>query len=213
MYAVTNADFYLEIARQELDELRQCADPVVVGSTYSDHFRHAVVSSMFSAFAVEYALTELVWVKCFFHTPDPHRRISLLYASRARTIREKLEFVRRTTEIPNELVSGIQNLFDYRNRMAHCHVKAFQGKVFDINSVESLVSQGRGDELDAAIGQFLRGEEGVLSALTDEAGTESESLNFDSISTCDLEAAEENFRTARTAVEAFRKEARISGWP
>jgi len=208
---VTNADFYLEIARRELDRLKQCAEPVVVGSKYSDHFHHAVVSSIFSAFAVEYALTELVWAKCFFQTPEPHRRISLLYASRMRTIPEKLEFVRKTTKVPNALISKIQELFDYRNRIAHCHIKAFEGKVLDFGSVESLVSQGRGDELDAANEHFLRGDEGVLRALTDEAGKKIKSLNFDGMGTRDLETAEENFQTARRALKALRKEARISG--
>ena len=208
---MTNADFYLEIARQELDQLKHCAEPVVVGSKHSDHFHHAVVSSIFSAFTVEYALTELVWAKCFFQTPEPHRRISLLYASRMRTIPEKLEFVRKTTKVPNALISKIQELFDYRNRIAHCHIKAFEGKVLDFDSVESLVSQGRGDELDTAIEQFLRGDDGVLRALTDEGGKESKSLNFDGMGTRDLEAAEENFQTARTALKALRKEAGISG--
>ena len=207
---MTNADFYLEIARQELDQLKHCAEPVVVGSKYSDHFRHAVVSSIFSAFAVEYALTELIWAKCFFQTPEPHRRISLLCASRMRTIPERLEFVRRTTKVPNDLVSKIQELLNYRNRIAHCHIKVFEGKVLDFDSVESLVSRGRGDELDAAIEGSLRGDEGVLRALTDEAGKEGRSLKLDGMGTRDLEAAEDNFQTARAALEALRKEARIS---
>lgn len=208
---MTNADFYLEIARQELDELKNCVGPVVTGSRYSEHFRHAVVSSIFSAFAVEYALTDLVWAKCFFQTPEPHRRISLLCASRMRSILDKLEFLRKTTKVPNALVTRMQELFDYRNRIAHCHIKAFEGKVLGSDSVVSLVSQGKGDELDEAVNQFLRGDEGALRALTDEAGEESRSLNFDGMGTRDLEAAEENFRTARAALKALRKEAGISG--
>lgn len=206
---MTNADFYLKIARQELNQLKHCVGAVVVGSKYSEHFHHAVVSSIFSAFAVEYALTELIWAKCFFQTPEPHRRISLLYASKTRTIPEKLEFVRKTTKIPNALVRKMQELFDYRNRVAHCHVKAFEGKVLDFDSVESLVRQGKGDELDAAIEWFLKGDEGVLRALTDEAGKESKSLNFEGIGTRDLDAADENFQTARRALKALRQEARM----
>ncbi len=206
---MTNADFYLGIARQELNQLKHCVGAVVVGGKYSKHFHHAVVSSIFSAFAVEYALTELIWAKCFFQTPEPHRRISLLYVSKTRTIPEKLEFVRKTTKIPNALVRKMQELFDYRNRIAHCHVKAFEGKVLDFDSVESLLRQGRGDELDAAIERFLKGDEGVLRTLTDEAGKESESLNFDGIGTRDLDAAEENFQTAKRALKALRQEARI----
>ena len=208
---MTNADFYLEIARQELHQLKHCVGAVVVGGKYSEHFHHAVVSSMFSAFAVEYALTELIWVRCFFQTPEPHRRISLLYASRMRTIPDKLEFVRKTTKIPNALVKKMQELFDYRNRIAHCHVKPFEGKVLDFDSVESLVRQGKGDELDAAINRFLKGDEGVLRALTDGAGKENKFLNLDGMGTRDLEAAEENLQTARRALKSLRKEARIFG--
>lgn len=206
---MTNADFYLEIAHQELNRLKHCVGAVVVGSKYSEHFHHAVVSSIFSAFAVEYALTELIWAKCFFQTPEPHRRISLLYASKTRTIPEKLEFVRKTTQIPDALVRKMQKLFDYRNRIAHCHVKASEGRVLKVDSVESLVRQGKRDELDAAIERFLKGDEGVLRALTDDVGKASKSLDFDGVGTRDLDAAEVNFQTARRALKALRQEARI----
>ena len=105
----------------------------------------------------------------------------------------------------------MQELFDYRNRIAHCHVKAFEGKALNFDSVESLVRQGKGDELDAAIKRFLKGDEGVLRALTEGAGRESKSLNFDGLDTRDLEAAKENLQTAIRALKALRKEARIFG--
>ena len=204
---VTNADLYLEIAADAVEKLRKCPRPVVIGSRSSEHFRHALVVSVFSAFAVEYALTELIWVSCFFRTPEPHRQISLLCASKLHKIPEKLEFVRKTTKIPSKLVDKMQKLFEYRNGIAHCRVKAFDGKVLDFDSVESLVCQGRAAELDMAIESALEGKEGALKALAKEAGKQTRYLEFAPLGSEDLDAAHENFKTATEALAALR-----SGW-
>ncbi len=205
---MTNADFFLEIAQQELDQLKRCAGPIVVGTDeYSEHFRHAVVSSVFSAFAVEYALTELIWVKCFFQTPEPHRPISLLRASKMHTIPGKLEFIQKTTAVQDILVGQMRKLFDYRNRIAHGHVKPFESKVLDFDAVESLVREGKGAELDRAMEASGEGNQNLLRALADEAGKESRTLHMNGIVTEDLDAAEENFLIATKAVKALRIEA------
>ena len=206
---MTNADFYLEIAKNELEQLKRCTQPLVVGTDeYSEHFRHAIVCSVFSAFAVEYALTELIWVKCFFRTPEPHRRIALLCASLTRTIPAKLQFIRKVTAIEDSLVKEVGKLFEYRNRIAHCHVEIFQGRVLDFDAIESLLEQGREAELDEA--ERLSDEEGsdhLLKALADEAGRETSSINLHGIPPEALDAAEENYGIAARAMKALRSEA------
>ncbi len=162
---------------------------------------------MCSAFAVEYALTELIWVKCFFRTREPQRRVALLCASKMRTIPAKLEFVQKATKIEDPLVKQMGKLFDYRNRIAHCHIEPFEGKVLDFDAVESLVREGRGAEPDSAMESSGEGNQSLLRALADEAGIESSSLSMNGLGGEALDAAEENFLIATKAVKALRMEA------
>jgi len=205
---MTNADFYLGIAKHELDQLRLSVGPIVVGDRYSEHFRHAIICSVFSAFAVEYALTELIWVKCFFRTPEPHRRIALLCASKMRNVPQKLEFVRKTTGIDDSLLGEMKKLFDYRNQIAHCHVEIFEGKVLDFDAIKSLCEQGRGAKIDDALMELGdKDDDGPLKALANEAGRVTRSINLQGISTEALDAANENYEIAAKALRALRNEA------
>jgi len=80
----SRADFYLDIARYSLEQLGRLhkrGSRRWIGNGYSSHFRHAVVCIVFSAFAVEHALTELIWISCYLSTPEPHRVLTRLLAS------------------------------------------------------------------------------------------------------------------------------------
>lgn len=211
---MSNADFYLDIARQELRQLEACDEQVSLGSTgYSAHFRHAVVCSVFAAFAVEYALAELIWTRCFFQTPKPYRGFALQHASRLRTIPDKLEFIRATTNIPSDLLEDMRPLFDYRNRIAHARVKTFDGKVLDFDSLQDAIAQGRGSELARATDVALGGRLNALESLADELGKETKFLQLAGLGSEDLDAAQEHLKIAEGAVEALRRELNSAEWP
>lgn len=211
---MTNADFCLDIARRELKRLRACAGPVRLGSSgHSAHFRHAVICSVFSAFAVEHVLTELIWVRCFFQTPEPHRRVALQHASGLRTISGKLGFIQAATKIPAHILADMKRLFEYRNQIAHCRVLPFEGSGLDFESVQEIVEQGRGPELDKAMELALRGMPEALRTLADEFGEDASELQLGALGTGDIDAAAANLEIAERAVKALRREMESVEWP
>lgn len=204
----TIADFHFEIAQRELEQLKECPDPVRLGGggEYSDHFRHAIACSLFSALAVEHAVTELIWVKWVFPPVlGPYRG-----ARSAPKMQRKpvlLQFLRDNTGMSSELIDDMDTLFHYRDQVAHAHPKRFRGKRLDFDIVQDLLVSGRGEELNDAVEKaFESGDRSELEALKNEVGKEELSLTFDSLSTQDLDLAEKNLQIASRALKALREE-------
>jgi hypothetical protein len=155
--------------------------------------------SVFSAFAVEHALAELIWVRCFFQTPEPYRRITLQHAEGLRTIPARIGFLRATTAIPAELIEDMGRLFEYRNGIAHCRVSTFEGIVRGFDVMPENVAEG-----DVAT---YEDAQPVLMEKLDKH------IELPGLGTEDLNMAEQNLRTAERAVEALRIEMDSEAWP
>ena len=176
---------------------------------YSQHFRYAVVSTVFSAFAVEHAITELIWVECFLKTPAPHRQKTMQLAQKLLNIPDKLEFLQNSTQLSKELLNALRELFDRRNRLVHLRSKdvfSHDSGVIDFEGAQALLQQGRGRELDSAIESALQGKPDALQTLIDEVGGVRTSLTLPGISSDVIDEAEENFGIAKRALKALRKE-------
>jgi hypothetical protein len=197
---MTNADFFLQIARDHTKKLRACRGPITLGSRgYSKHFTHAVISSMFSAFAVEHALAQLIWVRCFFQTPEPYRRIALQHASGLRTTPQKMAFIRVATRLPEDMLKDIEKLFQYRNGIAHSRVTTFEGKVLDFDKVLEAIPEGKAVDFEE------------LADLVVER--EARYLQLPGLSSEDVDIAEANLNLAERAVEALHEAMNSSDWP
>ena len=204
---------YLGIARKQLETLKNLDGPIIIGDNDSPHVEHAIISSVFSAFAVEHAITELIWVRCFFQTPNPQRRITVTHASKLRNLYERLQFIRDTTEISEEVLTEIKELFEYRNSIAHSRPTTHEGKVLSFEALEEINSVGRGDELDTAIAKMDTGNSDPLEKLADAFGTHTVSLDLRGIGTPDIEAAYKNFVIAERAVGELLRARDSAKWP
>jgi hypothetical protein len=162
---------------------------------------------------VEHVLTELIWLRFFFQTPEPYRQVALQHASRLRTVSDKLRFIQAATKIPSDMLADMKTLFEYRNRIAHCRVVPFEGKGLDFESLEEIVEQGRGPELDRAVELAFRDKPEALRTLADEFGDDASHLNLPGLGTHEISAAAENLEIAERAVLALRREMESVEWP
>lgn len=206
-----HAEFYLDIARSGLNELKRCTGPIVVGDCgYSEHFRHAIVITVFSALAVEHAITEVIWIECFLKTPAPHRNKTLQLVKMLRNIPDKLEFLQSNGLLPLELKKEVSELFDRRNRLVHLRseeVIPYSGGVLDVEDVQTLNEQGRGAQLDVAMERALvKGKFEDLDALANEVGKPSTSLSLPGLSTLIVHEAKENLEIAERTLKALENE-------
>lgn len=208
---LTIADFYLEIAQQELKQLQGCPGPIILGDDgYSEHFRHAVITTVFSALAVEYAITELIWIECFLRTPAPHRNKTLQLAEMLRNVPDKLKFLQNSGLLPSELVNEVSKLFKRRNRLVHLRnqeVVSHSGGVISVEDVMYLNQQGRGSELDSAIKSVLAGNPKAIRNLANEVGKPQTSITLPGLSTEIVSEAPENLSIAERALAELRQ-----GW-
>ena len=202
------ADLYLGIAQREFEQLQTCEVSVSWDSSngYSDHFRHAVICSLFAAVAVEHAITELIWIR---YTFPPIFGVGLGKKSPRELDKRPamLDFLRNKTSVQDCLIDRIDELFRYRNKIAHAHPKDFHGNILDAEVVEELDTSHRGKELADAIDAFMeRDDDSMIKALAGEVGKEQTSLTFDSLNSDDLEAAGKHRKIAHDALPALRKE-------
>jgi len=198
---LTTAEFYLDIARNALDQLKRVVGPVMIGSEYSEHFRHAAVTTAFAAFAVERAMTELIWIECFLITPPSERWKGVLLASKLRSIPDKLDFLAHKGILQDHR-KKIQILFERRNQLAHLRnsdVVTYSGGTLTFEDAQEINRQGRSSELDAAIMEQLRGQDDAFQALANEFGSPSTSLSMPGISSETVYEAEENLAIAEAA--------------
>lgn len=93
----------------------------------SQHYRDALVCMVFSAFAVEYAITEFIWVRIGLQETQENRHILRKY----RDIRmpARLRFVRRMSKLPKDLFRDMDRLFSLRNKLAHGRAILQEGEV------------------------------------------------------------------------------------
>lgn len=112
-----------------------------------------------------------------------------------------------------DLLKDIAGLFQYRNRIAHCRIDAFQGKTLDFDAVQDLIESDRGPDLDGAVKGLVKGKADSVERLAGKAGKDARTLHFTGLSTEDLDAAEENLKTAERAIRAFRVETESDAWP
>ena len=120
-----------------------------IGNGYSEHFRHAVVTTAFAAFAVERAMTELIWIECFLITSPSERWKGVLLASRLRNIPDKLEFLSHKG-LSQEQRKSIQILFERRNQLAHLRnstVITHTGGALNVEDLREILEQAQGSDL------------------------------------------------------------------
>lgn len=193
-------EFYLQIAREQMRELRACQEEIRLGeSDCSAHFKYALVCSVFAAMAVEQTLQELIWTRCFFQSPEPQRRITLLAAAGSRTIQQRLDFIKAATRVPKRLLEEMKSLFEYRNRIVHSHIYPIEGDVVD----------------DTMIFRIMRKRNLSSLNVDDERWPKKKgySLVLPGLGTPDIDAAHENLGIAERAVKALRLEKKSRGWP
>jgi len=168
---------------------------------------------VFSAFAVEHALAELIWVRCWLQTPAPYRSITRKQAANARTIPAKVELVGAITKIDADILGEMKRLFEYRNRIAHATAEPLDNETLGFDALKAIQKAGRGDDLDEAIERALRDDSRPLEALAKDFGQPRISLVLSGLGTDDVFGAEENFRIAERAVEALTLELNSPDWP
>jgi len=196
----TNADLFLEIAREHLRRLVGLKGPRTVGRQSSPHLRHAIICSVFSAFAVEHAITELIWSRFFFQVPKPYQAIALDHARSLRNTDARLDFLRAATNLPDDLIHEMKRLIEYRNKIAHARPKPFEGKMKSVEFPE--------DESEFGI-RTVTGDE--LQKLIVEKDVKH--LELDGVGTPDIDIAPQNLLIAEQALNVLRSEMDSSEWP
>lgn len=198
---MTIAEFYLDIARNSLDQLNRVAGSITIGNGYSEHFRHAVVTTAFAAFAVERAMTELIWIECFLITSPSERWKGVLLASRLRNIPDKLEFLSHKG-LSQEQRKSIQILFERRNQLAHLRnstVITHTGGALNVEDLREILEQAQGSDLEAAAEQMLKGQYDAFQGLVEQLGIPHTSLSWSGLSSEVVLEAQENFEVAEAA--------------
>lgn len=117
---------YLAVASEHLTLLQQAWEsgrPVIGTDGESEHFHHALVVIVFSAMAVEYAVGELLAVRMLLQTPDPQRRLFRDSRILRGQVSDKLRLLKTATQIPDNVISKVQDLFEYRNNLVHTQVE------------------------------------------------------------------------------------------
>ena len=210
-----HTELFLRIAREQNDLLEKREPGLQLGPTaadYSPAFQHALICSAFSAFAVEHAIAQLRWERCWLQTPEPFRQITRRQAAAARTIPAKLELLRSTTDLAEDLLRDIQKLFDYRNGIAHANPGPFEGDTLGFEALEAIETAGRADELDKAMESSFKGDDRLLKNIAHEFGEFGISLNLAGVGTDDIEKAPWNLDVAERAVQSLEEELR-KPWP
>ncbi|MSP22759.1 MAG: hypothetical protein EXR66_07060 [Dehalococcoidia bacterium] len=164
----TSADLFLDIANRHLDQLSNTPGPVLTGDSPSDYFALALISSIFAAFAVEFAMSELIWTRAFLQTPRPYRSVTASQGRRARTIPEKVSLLQSIADLDASLLGDVRRLMQYRNRVAHANVQPFDANVLDVDAIERINAGGREAECDAAHERWLQGDDQALDRFKDE---------------------------------------------
>ena len=179
---------YLRIARQHLNSMKNNPKDMFISTVHeSQHIRDALVCIVFSAFAVEYAITELIWTRIALQTPAKYRRMMIgPLVKNMRSINDRIEFLREATKMSDTLLSDIKRLFDYRNEIAHCRPEFYEG------SVQVLRSDKNGKTVSVAENREI--------------------LRFAGATFAYVYVAEWCYETAKRAVRALREEVNAPEW-
>lgn len=186
---------YLRIANEHLDSLRQRLNSVwnheialIPISEDAQYYRDAMVCVAFSAFAVEYAISELLWWRALFQTPRKDRPKLIKQVRDTRDMRDRLGLLRRITKLPDSLLREIAELFRLRNRIVHC-------KVQYSHSMRTVYEVDRESKKIRKVRKFVRGL--ILPGVSSEFLTD----------------AEWCYMVAERAVDMLEKERDSPEWP
>ena len=117
------------------------------------------------------------------------------------------------TELSEELLAEIRELFEYRNRALHSQVEIFQTTFTDEDFLR-IEELGRRDEYEKARDRGLRsGDWRALNRLRNELGTGPMHIGSFGAGPRDLDAARRNYDVARRAMDALYGELDAPGWP
>ncbi|HEX5030534.1 MAG TPA: hypothetical protein VFX78_03635 [Candidatus Eisenbacteria bacterium] len=142
-----SSQFYLHVARRALADL-QALDPDAVrlgGLTFgskppvwempSDHFRHAVVCTVFSAAAVEHALVALALMRRYLSYGVMRAKVEELWPKGWLSAKKLLELAATFSKIDAGLLERIRALMKRRDQIVHSQAEG------SIDPVEGLPGQ------------------------------------------------------------------------
>lgn len=204
-----NEEFYMAIARHHLEKLSKCPGPISFGvDGYSEHFRHAVICSVFSAMAVEHAISKFLWFKCCLsETGESRRKGAKHLKAKLYNMSNKLDFFRSNTNLSPSVIDRMDELFRYRNWLVHSQLQLHEGKGFSIEVLQTLNNGGRKVELDEAMKKSLLSDDDEdLNKLAEEVGEPYSEVSVRGLGTSEIEYAEENLRIAEAAIHGLQKE-------
>lgn len=126
-----SSDFYLHVAQRALADLKALppegvslgawkpAENTIRLEMPSDHFRHAVVCTVFSAAAVEHALVAVALLRKTLQSRGPERSLIGSVWPGMLTGKALLKIMRAATKIEEPLLSRIEGLLARRNKIVH----------------------------------------------------------------------------------------------
>jgi hypothetical protein len=126
-----SSKFYLHVARRALRDLEALpADAVQLGGwtpgeeprweeVPSEHFRHAVVCTVFSAAAVEHALVAIALMRKSLGCRGPERQLLDSVWPRMLSGTALVRIARASTKVDPALLSRVEGLVKRRNRIVH----------------------------------------------------------------------------------------------
>lgn len=120
--------FFLELAKKHL-LLSRKSKRTILGTpkTTSANIKNSIISIIFSACAIEYAINKLIGIRIFFQFEKPYYKIFLSKIKRTRTIEDKKEFLKFTTDIESKMLSRIKEIYSIRNELLHGNFIFFEG--------------------------------------------------------------------------------------
>jgi len=139
--SMESSAFYLHVSRRALTDLEAIqAEPIWPGGWRregellwdeipSDHFRHAVVCTVFAAAAVEHALVALAQIRKL-RGKGPRRDQVLAVWPRGRLTGVALVGIARAlSKVDGDLLTRVEGLFDRRNCIVHSQAEGGGGPV------------------------------------------------------------------------------------
>lgn len=121
-------DFFLELAKKHLNLLRKSKRTILgTSKTTSADIKNSITSIIFSACAIEYAINKLISIRIFFQFEKPYYKMFLSKIKRMRTIEDKKEFLKFTTDIEPKMLNRIKEIYSTRNELLHGNFDFLEG--------------------------------------------------------------------------------------
>lgn len=121
-------NIFLGLAEKHLNFSRKSRRTILgTSKTTSANIKNSIISIVFSACAIEYAINKLISIRVFFQFKKPYYKMFLSKIRRMRTIEDKKEFLKFATDIEPKMLNRIKEIYSARNELLHGNFDFFEG--------------------------------------------------------------------------------------